>query len=55
MATASDVTTIDTGIAARDAIRAGRRIPTGGWAPGYVQANVAILPKPEAVSGYRGH
>jgi len=45
MATASDVTTIDTGMAAREAIRAGRRIPTGGWAPGYVQANVAILPK----------
>jgi uncharacterized protein YcsI (UPF0317 family) len=34
-----------TGLAARLAIRAGQRAPTAGIAPGYVQGNLAILPK----------
>jgi uncharacterized protein YcsI (UPF0317 family) len=33
------------GLAARLAIRAGHRAPTAGIAPGYVQGNLAILPK----------
>ena len=33
------------GLAARLAIRAGHRAPTAGLAPGYVQGNLAILPK----------
>ena len=34
-----------TGAELRAAVRAGRRIPTSGVAPGYVQANLAILPR----------
>jgi uncharacterized protein YcsI (UPF0317 family) len=33
------------GLAVRLAIRAGHRAPTAGLAPGYVQGNLAILPK----------
>jgi uncharacterized protein YcsI (UPF0317 family) len=34
-----------TGVELRAAVRAGRRYPTSGAAPGYVQANLAILPR----------
>jgi uncharacterized protein YcsI (UPF0317 family) len=34
-----------TGVDLRAAVRAGRRYPTSGAAPGYVQANLAILPR----------
>ena len=37
-----------TGAEAREAIRKGRRTPTSGWAPGFVQTNLAILPKDAA-------
>ena len=30
---------------ARDRFRAGRRTPTVAWAPGYVQANLVVLPR----------
>ena len=30
---------------ARDRFRAGRRTPTAGWAPGYAQANLVVLPR----------
>lgn len=42
---ASQPTNPRTGTEARAAIRAGRRAPTSGLAPGYVQANLAILPR----------
>jgi uncharacterized protein YcsI (UPF0317 family) len=41
-----DNASLDTGLAARRAIRAGsHRGPTSGLAPGFVQGNLAILPK----------
>lgn len=41
-----DDTSLDTGVGARRAIRAGKhRGPTSGLAPGYVQGNLAVLPK----------
>jgi uncharacterized protein YcsI (UPF0317 family) len=41
-----DAASADSGLAARRAIRAGtHRGPTSGLAPGYVQGNLAILPK----------
>jgi uncharacterized protein YcsI (UPF0317 family) len=41
-----DDASLDTGLAARRAIRAGlHRGPTSGLAPGFVQGNLAILPK----------
>jgi uncharacterized protein YcsI (UPF0317 family) len=30
---------------ARERFRAGTRVPTAGWAPGYAQANMIIVPK----------
>lgn len=41
-----DVSSLQTGAETRSAIRSGRfRAPTSGIAPGYVQANLAILPR----------
>lgn len=42
----SNAAALLTGIAAREAIRSGQwRAPTAGLAPGFVQANLAVLPK----------
>ena len=44
----TQVAELVTGAEARRAIRAGRRYPTSGLAPGYVQTNLAILPSEAA-------
>lgn len=41
----TQVTMLKTGAEVRAAVRAGRRYPTSGVAPGYVQTNLAILPR----------
>ena len=41
------------GLAARLAIRAGRRAPTAGLAPGYVQGNLVVLPEKFASAFHR--